>query len=545
MKAVYVISTQDRIPKNLFKVGRTTQTQDELRRRYLTALITPTILCYLPVEDEIEAEKTLHQNLSQYRVENSEWFHCELGIILQQICHLQTSKNLDGITDDKKLMQWLNRETSLVDFIITEKNPLVGFYRIQVNAIPQNFWLGFKGRKELHEILREYVRKEAPFWIEKQELDENIQNISPIDLISNCRVSALYRSRLHFREINKAFLDFCIDCILSLCYKEVEMNTRFSSFKSTDGKSEGFKDKEGKEENRIFYLDNKKKNMAKYITLSSSTEENLVERDLEESKHVVIFNHPALPLPHPPPSLSLLNEEENKEKILLFYQLMKTWISNEEERERFRKFGRNCFTNAVRGNHIQQKSGLNPKGLMFDQFSPLSKEDEGGEEGRFDGLNIDYEADNTLVSEYLATVLSYFFPKSVVRLFGQDTYSWESVRLALQDLSEDTPMFPKMVIIYSSVLHWSPELNFKTMEVQVNHRFSQEIKRREMVKSIPNYVIVTPQSSFDSFSGVNPSMISSPDLTDIEQFHQEHPSFLEEITSPELMWTALSWFFSD
>ena len=532
MKAVYVISTQDRIPKNLFKVGRTTQTQDELRRRYLTALITPTILCYLPVEDEIEAEKNLHQNLSQYRVENSEWFHCELGIILQQICHLQTSKNLEGMTDDRKLMQWLNRETSLVDFIITEKNPLVGFYRIQVNAIPQNFWLGFKGRKELFEVLREYVRKEAPFWIEKQELDENIKNISPIDLISNGRVSALYRSRLHYREINKAFLDFCIDCILSLCYKEVEMNTRFSSFK----------DKQGKEENRIFYLDDKKKKMVKYITLSSSTEENLVELDLEESKHVVIFNHPELPLPQPPPSLSLLDEEENKEKVLLFYQLMKTWISNEEERERFRKFGRNCFTNAVRGKHIQQKSGLDIKGLMFDQFSPFPKDKEGEGEGE-DGLNIDYEADNTLVSEYLASVLAYFFPKSVVRLFGQDTYSWENVRLALQELSEDTPMFPKMVIIYSSVLHWSTELNFKTMEVNVSHRFSQEMKKKELVKSIPNYVIVSPQSSFDTFSGVNPSMISSPDLTTIEQFHQEHPSFLEEITSPELMWTALSWFF--
>lgn len=90
MKAIYLISSKDRVKKNKYKFGKHTGTSVRLISRYITALIKPIIFHFAIVENNDEIEKEVLRRLDKYRIVNSrgnksEWLQTELIRIVDTI----------------------------------------------------------------------------------------------------------------------------------------------------------------------------------------------------------------------------------------------------------------------------------------------------------------------------------------------------------------------------------------------------------------------------------------------------------------------------
>jgi hypothetical protein len=90
LQVLYVVSNEKYLADNMFKIGRHTGPLQKLLTRYRTDLISPICLCFIQVNNYIDAESRLKNKLIEFRIPNdngnlSEWVDTDLHIILKNL----------------------------------------------------------------------------------------------------------------------------------------------------------------------------------------------------------------------------------------------------------------------------------------------------------------------------------------------------------------------------------------------------------------------------------------------------------------------------
>lgn len=592
LKAIYVITTPDRFPNKIFKIGRTTQSQEDLRKRYKTSLIEPIILSYLPVPDEIKAEAMLHDALKMYKLSNSEWFQCELGIIMTEVCKLQIyeeakisdqmntqNSNMQdesgtkGVMVDyerksefRKLYYWLTHDTVFSDFLIMQEKPYIrGFYKLE----KENFWRPLRNKatfkNTLYKLLKNNLFTYPPFhpsfYTSSCTTDfsqsQNVSNTKPKHIVENpfllmksVKMKSFYRLEIFSEKkyLDKNFLEDCTKAITFISMDRTIGDTEKSFLHTTY------------EENKIYFLEGE---VLKYIDCAGSA--NFSPKINHNMKIVIsqnIWEKSQLE------SCNIFQSSEPEYQI--FSELMGCWIPNKAKLELFRNFGKACIQNKVFPTHLFQKSKI---GSFFE---PTYKDEGKGKSHEstdefIEPINSEL-GDNTLVAELLFLVMNTFFSGSVFR-FKAEINSWEGVKTFIQNIPKNEKQMhyaPRLLLIYTN--HFSGSVNSSnsrsgsvtsssgSVNNSVNFGSAKNNNRPEImcnttqwydfetcfserVKCEPNVIVIQKEQLFNQYLyKEDENLIPPANMAHIEFFRIKYPNFIESICSPEKVFLALKWF---
>lgn len=551
MKAVYVLSTPDRLPNKIFKIGRTTQTQEELRKRYKTSLIEPLILSYIPVVDDIKSEQILHNTLKPYRLSNSEWFQCELGFIMTELCKLQLSQEQtceitihnNPVSIDyeqkelyRKLYYWIVTETLFSDFLITQVKPYVkGFYKLR----SRNYWtpLNWKPtyKNNLYKLFKRNVFSYPSFFSN----DMLYKTEDPLVLVSNS-FGSVKRKNIQF-SLDKTFLDLCVAAVSSISMDKT-ISKNVNSFLKTPQQMSG---------SEVYFI--------------SNANDQLSVVDLNHISPLVIktVEHPNLLIDRTDNNDLRNNGESNKEgyrELITFenkddkvFDVMTTlfvnWIPDTQKLLAFKRFVRDCLIDQTTNQLFVQKTKLPVNSFIFSSDdAKINKVDE----------NMDSYADNTLIGEFVYTLLNLFFSGSALRVIGKDAISWASVKNYVQNYSAVNSVYnnnnnnsigntsayvPRLLLIYSSTLVEPTKAElFNNVMCNVTYQYDHETFSVEKQRCKPNFIIIRPEKRFESFIlKEEPNLLPHPNMLNIEYLVQQHPTLLDNITY-HTMWQAIYYF---
>lgn len=209
---------------------------------------------------------------------------------------------------------------------------------------------------------------------------------------------------------------------------------------------------------------------------------------------------------------------------------MQFWVPDENSLEIFREFGRKTIMNFTKGDVLFQKSSSH-----IGKFENKTN---------IENLTVEYCTDNTLVTEYLFTLLNFFLPGSVVRLFGEEASSWDNVRKSCQDLDVNKTFYSlRMLLIYSSNLPWENTSGYYSMTTKITQWYDAETTETKKVSNRVNYVIVRPTHFFDHFA-LKTNYLPSANEKEVYNFLQDDEINFKNLTSPENLWYGLYWFLT-
>jgi prophage antirepressor-like protein len=117
-KCIYLISTNNRAKKNIYKIGKHFGKKRKLKSRYQTPLIWPNIYFYCKVNNYTLIEKKILEDLDEYRIINSnqnktEWVNLDKETIIEVI-----KKNIDLYDQEKDIEIIDNHEEKNLQNII-------------------------------------------------------------------------------------------------------------------------------------------------------------------------------------------------------------------------------------------------------------------------------------------------------------------------------------------------------------------------------------------------------------------------------------------
>jgi len=121
---IYVLSTSEKIKRNIYKIGKHKGSQNKLLARYKTALINPVIYFYQHVNNYTIIENKIKSRLNQYRIRDennriTEWVTLELSQIIK--CIIDIICEIPSSLENKLLNEPLNFHIYIIFFFICYK----------------------------------------------------------------------------------------------------------------------------------------------------------------------------------------------------------------------------------------------------------------------------------------------------------------------------------------------------------------------------------------------------------------------------------------
>lgn len=576
MKAVYVLTTPDRLCNKIFKIGRTTQTQEDLRKRYKTSLIEPLILSYIPVKDEVQAESRLHNALQTYRLSNSEWFQCELGFIMTELCKLQLGQEKEttiSITTPmpakidyeqkeryRRLYYWIRSETPFADFLVTQAKPYIkGFYKLQHN----NFWTPLNHKPTFKNNLYRLLKRTLACYPDfSNELSLNLHCVeNPLLLCQRNKVRSFSRKDISF-SLHKNFLLHCVSAIISITMDRT-VGRMIHTLLKTPFQQSSHEIYFMNEADQLSFIDlkavcvslptqhsdlktiNQARNTgnAQKIQTDSNQARNLIQTKIlqaennaqkiqTEEYNIRAVSHDSQICLWEKPLVQFV--EKDFVIVNLFNEWIESWVPDRKKLKVFKTFVRDCLIDQTCHEILIQKTKME-NSLMFS-----SKE----EDIHYVEQNISSCADDTLIGEFAYTLLNLFFKGSALRIFGKDAMSWNAVKNYIQN-TKLTNYPPRFLLIYSSSLTQPTKQElFNNLVCDVHHNFDHETFHVDKQRIKPNIIIIRPEKRFENFAmKEEENVIPFANTRNIDCLLNKYPTFLENITTHTL-WQALYWFLS-